>query len=69
MGNPHGPSVPLNRRPSTSYPHADLRLGLVGAAVIALCERLGQTRVATLDHRHFTVVRTHHCPHLTLLPD
>jgi predicted nucleic acid-binding protein len=40
----------------------------VDASVIALCERLGETSVATLDHRHFTVVRPRHCPRLTLLP-
>src|SRR5437870_5772295 len=39
----------------------DLDLGLVDASVIALCERLGETKVATLDRRHFGVVRPRHC--------
>src|SRR5439155_27377714 len=33
----------------------DLPLGLVDASVIALCERLGEEKVATLDRRHFSV--------------
>jgi predicted nucleic acid-binding protein len=36
--------------------------------VIALAERLGVTRVATLDQRHFSVVRPRHIPAFTLLP-
>jgi uncharacterized protein len=48
--------------------YADLRLGAADASVIALAERLGITDVATLDHRHFTVVRPAHCPALNLLP-
>lgn len=49
--------------------YADLRLGFVDAAVIALCERRGEDKVATLDRRHFSVVRPRHCPALQLLPD
>jgi len=48
--------------------YGDLRLGFVDASVIAACERLGETKVATLDHRHFSVVRPNHCDALTLLP-
>jgi predicted nucleic acid-binding protein len=49
--------------------YADLGLGIVDASVIAACERLGETRLATLDRRHFSVVRPQHCPVLALLPD
>jgi predicted nucleic acid-binding protein len=49
--------------------YADLRLGAADASVIALAERLNITDVATLDHRHFTVVRPTHCPALSLLPE
>ena len=48
--------------------YADLSLGVVDAAVIATAERLGVTEVATLDRRHFSVVRPRHTPALTLLP-
>lgn len=37
--------------------YADLRLGTTDASVIALAERLNISEVATLDRRHFTVVR------------
>lgn len=37
--------------------YADLPLGMVDASVIAVAERLGATGIATLDRRHFTVVR------------
>lgn len=46
----------------------DLGLGLVDAAVISTCELLGETKVATLDRRHFSVVRPRHCQALMLLP-
>lgn len=49
--------------------YAEFDLGLVDAAVIALCERLGETKVATLDRRAFSVVRPRHCDALRLLPD
>jgi predicted nucleic acid-binding protein len=41
--------------------YRDLRLGTVDASVIATAERLGIRAVATLDRRHFTVVRPRHC--------
>lgn len=37
--------------------HSQLDLGLVDAAVLALCERLAETTVATLDRRDFSAVR------------
>ena len=40
--------------------YADLPLGAIDASVVALAERLGLTTVATLDRRHFTVVRPKH---------
>jgi predicted nucleic acid-binding protein len=47
----------------------DLPLGTVDASVIAVAERLGVTEVATLDRRHFTVVRPRHVEAFNLLPD
>ena len=48
--------------------YSDLPLGTSDAAVIALAERLDVDEVATLDHRHFTVVRPRHVRAFTLLP-
>lgn len=49
--------------------YADLPLGTSDASVIALAERLNEHEVATLDLRHFTVVRPRHVRALTLLPE
>jgi predicted nucleic acid-binding protein len=48
--------------------HGDLSLGFVDAAVVAVVERLGERKLATLDHRHFGSVRPRHADALTLLP-
>ena len=48
--------------------YTSLPLGGTDASVIALAERLGETRIATLDHRHFTVVRPAHCDTFELVP-
>jgi uncharacterized protein len=48
--------------------YASMPLGGTDASVVALAERHGAIRVATLDRRHFTVVRPRHAPALELLP-
>ena len=48
--------------------YADLPLGFVDAAVLVVVERLGEPRLATLDHRHFSVVRPRHVGSLELVP-
>jgi predicted nucleic acid-binding protein len=48
--------------------YEDLPLGIVDASVVATCERLGQDALATLDRRHFGVVRPRHVQAFTLLP-
>jgi uncharacterized protein len=48
--------------------YRDLPLGTVDASVIAAAERLDVTEVATLDRRHFSVVRPRHEVALQLLP-
>lgn len=47
--------------------YRDLPLGTADASVVAAAERLGVTEVATLDRRHFSVVRPLKGP-FTLLP-
>lgn len=59
----------LARAAELELAYADLDLGLVDAAMIATCERLGETKVATLDRRDFSVVRPRHCERLRLLPE
>ena len=48
--------------------YADLKLGFVDAAVVAVVERLGERKLATLDHRHFGTIRPRHVQALQLLP-
>lgn len=48
--------------------YADLRVGFVDAAVLAIVERLREPKLATLDHRHFSVMRPRHVDGLELLP-
>jgi predicted nucleic acid-binding protein len=61
-------SADLDRMAELVETYADLPLGTVDASVVAVAERLGLTAVATLDRRHFAVVRPKHVDALTLLP-
>ena len=47
----------------------DFDIGFVDAAVLAVVERLNEPKLATLDHRHFRVLRPRHVDVLRLLPD
>jgi predicted nucleic acid-binding protein len=64
----HPSPTDLKRCHDLQQRYADLRLGVVDASVVALLERLDERRVATLDHRHFAVVRPAHADALELLP-
>jgi uncharacterized protein len=48
--------------------YIDLRVGFVDAAVLAIVERLGEPKLATLDRRHFSIMRPRHIEALVLLP-
>lgn len=48
--------------------YRDLALGFVDAAIMAVVERLRESKLATLDRRHFAVVRPMHLPALRLIP-
>ena len=47
----------------------DSDIGFVDAAVLAIVERVGEDKLATLDHRHFSVLRPRHVDSLRLLPE
>jgi predicted nucleic acid-binding protein len=49
--------------------YADADIGFVDAAVLAVVERLDEPKLATLDHRHFAMMRPRHVEALRLLPD
>ncbi|MGH2792811.1 MAG: type II toxin-antitoxin system VapC family toxin [Actinomycetota bacterium] len=48
--------------------YRDLPLGTVDASVVTAAERLGSATIATLDRRHFSVVRPRHADAFELLP-
>lgn len=51
------------------HQYQDLPLGSVDASVVAAAERLGEHTIATLDRRHFSIVRPASGNAFSLLPD
>ncbi|WP_251060652.1 hypothetical protein [Streptomyces sp. ISL-100] len=58
----------LSRMVDLVEQYADLPLGAADASVIAVAERLRASDIATIDLRHFRIVRPRHVSALTLLP-
>lgn len=48
--------------------YADSDIGFVDAAVLAIVERLNEPKLATLDRRHFGLLRPRHRDSIELLP-
>ena len=48
--------------------YADSDIGFVDAAVLAVVERLNEPKLATLDRRHFGLLRPRHIDALAFLP-
>jgi len=48
--------------------YADADIGFVDAAVLAIVEWLGESKLATLDRRHFGLLRPRHRESIDLLP-
>ena len=49
--------------------HATAGIGYVHAAIAAIAERMGATRIYTLNRRHFEPIRPSHVERFELLPD
>jgi uncharacterized protein len=49
--------------------YADADVGFVDAAVMAIVERLDEDKLATLDRRHFGMLRPRHRASVVLLPE
>ena len=61
-------AVDLERCAELVERYADSPLGATDACLVALAERLGIVEVATLDRRHFSIVRPRHVDALALVP-
>jgi hypothetical protein len=48
--------------------YADAQIGYVDAVIIAIAERTDETTIATIDRRHFSMVRPRHIEAFELLP-
>jgi len=48
--------------------YSDQDIGLVDASIVAIAERLNEPKIATLDHRHFSIMRPRHVDAFELLP-
>lgn len=59
----------LKRSLELQRDYSDLEVGVVDSSILALVERLGEAKVATLDRRHFATMRPRHIEALRLLPD
>lgn len=57
-----------NRAAELMRTYTNLEVGFVDCAVLAITERLGEPKLATLDHRHFGTMRPRHEEALVLLP-
>jgi uncharacterized protein len=49
--------------------YRDLQIGFVDAAVFLTCVELGERKVATLDRRHFSALRTEDGDALQIVPE
>lgn len=56
------------RAASLAQQYRDAKIGYVHAVTAAIAERLGETRIATLDRRHFSLIRPAHATSFELLP-
>lgn len=48
--------------------YSDLRLDFIDASLVAIAERLGETKIATFNYRDFLVVRPSHIAAFELVP-
>lgn len=58
----------LRRTADLLKQYADSRVDFVDASVVSIAERMNITRILTIDHRDFSIIRPRHCNHFELLP-
>lgn len=65
----HPTGEDLRRARELQAAYRDMAIGVVDGTVMALVERLGERKLATLDERHFRALRPAHTDYLRLLPE
>lgn len=58
----------LERATALLGKYADSRVDFVDCVIAAMAERLGITRVLTIDRRHFGLFRPAHCDYFEIIP-
>jgi predicted nucleic acid-binding protein len=58
----------LRRVAELADKYTNLPLGTADACVVAVAEKVGTHRIATVDRKHFSNVRPKHVPTFTMLP-
>ena len=58
----------LERAAEILEKYSDNRVDFVDCAIVAMAERLNLTKVLTVDRRHFTILRPHHCDYFEIAP-
>jgi len=58
----------LARAAELMVTYSDANIGMVDASLVAVAERLKQTRILTTDRRHFAIIKPKHCKSFQLLP-
>ncbi len=48
--------------------YSNINLGFADASLVAIAERLGITKIVTVDRRDFSLVKPSHCERFELLP-
>jgi hypothetical protein len=65
----HLTTADIERMSELVVQYAGFPLGATDASVLAIAERYGVDRIATLDHRHFRAIKPQHVTALNLLPE
>ncbi len=65
----HVEPADLERAAELVETYADLPLGGTDACLVALAERLDVAEAATIDRRHFSIVRPRHVEAFTIVPE
>ena len=62
------PASDLERAAELMDRYRDANIGFVDASIVAMAERLGSTRLYTLDQRDFSMIRPRHVAAFEILP-